>query len=59
MVFNAFFNNISVILWWLVSLMEETRVPEENQCPATDNLYHIMLYWVHSPEQASNSHVSS
>ena len=27
MVFNATFNNISVILWQLVSLMEETGVP--------------------------------
>jgi hypothetical protein len=28
--FNATFNNISVILWWSVLLMEETRVPGEN-----------------------------
>jgi hypothetical protein len=27
MVFNATFNNISVILWWSVLLMEETGVP--------------------------------
>jgi hypothetical protein len=27
MVFNATFNNISVIPWWSVLLMEETRVP--------------------------------
>ena len=27
MVFNATFNNISVILWWSVLLVEETRVP--------------------------------
>jgi hypothetical protein len=27
MVFNATFNNISVISWQLVSLMEETGVP--------------------------------
>ena len=30
MVFNAAFNNISVILWHLVLLVEETRVPGEN-----------------------------
>jgi len=29
-VFNATFNNISVILWQSVLLVEETRVPEEN-----------------------------
>jgi hypothetical protein len=31
MVFNATFNNISVILWRSVLLVEETRVPGENQ----------------------------
>jgi hypothetical protein len=30
MVFNAAFNNISVISWQSVLLVEETRVPEEN-----------------------------
>ena len=30
MVFNATFNNISVILWHLVLLVEETRLPREN-----------------------------
>jgi len=30
MVFNATFNNISVISWWSVSLVEETGVPKEN-----------------------------
>ena len=29
-VFNATFNNISVISWWSVSLVEETRAPGEN-----------------------------
>ena len=29
-VFNATFNNISVISWRSVLLMKETRVPEEN-----------------------------
>jgi hypothetical protein len=30
MVFNAIFNNISVILWQSVLLVEETGVPGEN-----------------------------
>jgi len=30
-VFNTTFNNISVILWWSVFLVEETGVPGENQ----------------------------
>ena len=30
MVFNATFNNISVISWLEVLLVEETRVPREN-----------------------------
>jgi len=35
MVFNATFNNISVISWHSVLLVEETGVPEENHRPAT------------------------
>jgi len=48
MVFNITFNNISVILWLSVLLVEETGVPGENHRPAqvTDKLYHIM-YRVH------------
>jgi hypothetical protein len=34
MVFNATFNNISVISWWSILLVEETRVPGENHRPA-------------------------
>jgi hypothetical protein len=30
MVFNATLNNISVISWWSVLLVEETGVPGEN-----------------------------
>jgi len=33
MVFNATFNNISVILWQSVILEEESRVPWENHRP--------------------------
>ena len=50
MVFNATFNNISVISWWSLLLVEETRVPEDKTIDlpqVTDKLYHIMLSRVH------------
>jgi hypothetical protein len=49
MVFNATFNNISVISWWSVLLVAEIRVPRENHRPpqVPDKFYHIMLYQVH------------
>jgi hypothetical protein len=34
---NATFNNISVILWWSVLLVEETRVPRENHRHAVNH----------------------
>ena len=37
MVFNATFNNISVISWPSVSLLEETGVPVENHRPASSH----------------------
>jgi hypothetical protein len=37
MVFNATFNNISVISWRSVLLVEETGVPGENHRPAAIN----------------------
>ena len=40
MVFNTTFNNISVISWWSVLLVEETN-------KVTDKLDHMMLYPVH------------
>ena len=45
MVFNATFNNISVVSWWSVLLVEE--YPEKTTDLSQDKLYHIMLYQVH------------
>jgi hypothetical protein len=44
-VFNTIFNNLSVISWQSVLLVEETGVTCGNHRP--DKLYHIMLYRVH------------
>ena len=50
MVFNVTFYNISVISWWSVLLVKETRLLEKTTDlqQVTDTLYyHIMLYRVH------------
>ena len=51
MVFNTTFNNISVISWRSVLLVEETGVPEENHRPAASHwqlLSHdVQLYQNH------------
>jgi hypothetical protein len=48
MVFNATFNNISVISWRSVLLVEETGVPGENPAPTfRKSLTNLMLYRVH------------
>ena len=45
MVFNATLNNISVISWQSVLLVEETGEHLENHRPvASDKLYHNLLY---------------
>jgi hypothetical protein len=43
MVFNTTFNNISVISWRSVLLVEETRVPGENHQPAASR-QRLLLY---------------
>jgi hypothetical protein len=41
------FNNISVISWQSVLLVEETRVPKSLIYRKSEKLYHIMLYQIH------------
>jgi hypothetical protein len=57
LVFNATFNNISVISWRSVSLVEETRGPGENHWPVVSNwqtlshnVVHLVLMenWTHN-----------
>ena len=49
MVFIATFNNISVISWWSVLLVEETALSEKTTdlSQVTDEFDHVMLYQEH------------
>jgi len=58
MVFIATFNNISIISWRSVLLVEETRAPEENHRPVASHkqtLSHNVISSTSRHEQSLNS----
>jgi hypothetical protein len=60
MVFNITFNNIPVISWQSVLLVEETGVPVENHDPAASHwqtLSHTFVSSTPRHERGSNSHL--
>ena len=62
MVFNATFNNISVISWQSVLLVEETGIPRENHLPVASHrqtLSHNVLYhltWIPTDNTGGDRH---
>ena len=57
MVFNAIFNNISVITWWSALLLKKLQFPEKtiDLLQVTDNFITYCCIKYTSPEQGSNS----
>jgi hypothetical protein len=55
MVFNATFNNISVISWWSVLLVEKTGVSGENHRSVASHWSHNVVSSTLQDEQGSNS----
>jgi hypothetical protein len=57
MVFNATFNNISVISWWSVLLVEETWGPRENDRPVASH-WQTLSHNVHLALIEIQTHIS-
>jgi hypothetical protein len=64
MMLNATFNNISVISWWSVLLVEEIEVPGENHRPVvasrrqnlSHNVLHLALIEIRTPNISGDMH---
>jgi hypothetical protein len=58
MVFNATFNNISIISWWSVLWVEKKEYPVNTTdlSQVTDKIYHIMLYRAHLDMSGNHTH---